>query len=39
MERKMNMNENRAGLGYQNFEEVRTGRIFEVLETKNLKII
>ena len=27
------MNENRAGLGYQNFEEVRTGHIFYIDKT------
>jgi len=32
-ERKMQMNENRAALGYQNFEEVRAGRIFYIDKT------
>lgn len=31
------MNENRAGLGYQNFEEVRTGKIFYIDKTNFIR--
>lgn len=32
-EREMQMNENRAGLGYQDFEEIRIGNIFYIDKT------
>lgn len=32
------MNEDRAGIGYQNFEEVRAGHIFYIDKTDFIKV-